>query len=340
MFLDFEEVADDAEGHWRQLAESLGGRGVPSLRDALRRILLRPVHEAMERVFDPQLLERLTEWRGRAAARPRARRAGRKPPGWPARPPGSRRKPAAGRAARGSVRAARALAAEIIARARPFLEAPGPLGGGRAAPRGGGPARPAGRPAAAAGCAGLPGAACRAGTWAAAAAPAAAVPAVVTAPAAAGLLFALAVLRPLGPRLDELLPAAVLVPFLGRTGLDGREAEEALLLIRLLTRYPDWFESPPPRLRRLTSDPDARRFLQVNRHEGVVWFRRESFAAWLAWLGLLVRLDLPPAEGASPDPRCAPAAAGRLELLARWGEAAEASGYRLERLLELGDGER
>jgi hypothetical protein len=59
VFLGFQEVADDEYGHWRELHDSLGGRGVPDLRQELKRILLRPVLDGFSRVFNRETLDRL-----------------------------------------------------------------------------------------------------------------------------------------------------------------------------------------------------------------------------------------------------------------------------------------
>ncbi|HEX5826401.1 MAG TPA: alpha-amylase family glycosyl hydrolase [Candidatus Limnocylindrales bacterium] len=42
----------DTSGVWRRLAERLGGRGVPSLEDALRELQLAPLHDALRAVID------------------------------------------------------------------------------------------------------------------------------------------------------------------------------------------------------------------------------------------------------------------------------------------------
>ncbi len=42
----------DSSGVWRQLAERLGGRGVPSLEDALRELQLTPVHDAVRAAIE------------------------------------------------------------------------------------------------------------------------------------------------------------------------------------------------------------------------------------------------------------------------------------------------
>jgi 4-alpha-glucanotransferase len=52
VFLDFREVEDNAEGHYAQLAARLGGRGVPSIDDALREMFAPP--EEPKPVAGPQ----------------------------------------------------------------------------------------------------------------------------------------------------------------------------------------------------------------------------------------------------------------------------------------------
>jgi hypothetical protein len=52
VFWEFREVRDGVAGQWRRLAERLGGRGVPSLDDALRELLLGPVHAPLRTLFE------------------------------------------------------------------------------------------------------------------------------------------------------------------------------------------------------------------------------------------------------------------------------------------------
>jgi hypothetical protein len=52
VFWEFREVRDGVAGQWRRLAERLGGRGVPSLDDALRELLLEPVHGPLRVLFE------------------------------------------------------------------------------------------------------------------------------------------------------------------------------------------------------------------------------------------------------------------------------------------------
>jgi hypothetical protein len=51
VFWEMRELRDTS-GVWRRLAERLGGRGVPSLEDALRELQLAPLHDALRAVID------------------------------------------------------------------------------------------------------------------------------------------------------------------------------------------------------------------------------------------------------------------------------------------------
>ncbi len=59
VYLDFREVVDDAEGHYAQLAASLGGRGVPSIAEALQAMLQPPEEPEVVAVeAEPELFPR------------------------------------------------------------------------------------------------------------------------------------------------------------------------------------------------------------------------------------------------------------------------------------------
>ena len=59
VFLDFREVRSTAEHPWAQLAHELGGRGVPSVEEALREIELRPVVEPFRELVNAAVFRRL-----------------------------------------------------------------------------------------------------------------------------------------------------------------------------------------------------------------------------------------------------------------------------------------
>jgi len=75
VFLDWREVVADEVRPWDILAERLGGRGVPNIHEAMRTLVLEPVHGALRAVLDPALVASLvsgTPARADAGGRVRA----------------------------------------------------------------------------------------------------------------------------------------------------------------------------------------------------------------------------------------------------------------------------
>ncbi|MBN1178571.1 MAG: alpha-amylase [Anaerolineae bacterium] len=67
-FVDFREVEDDGAHHYAQLNAYLGGRGVPSIEETKREILLQPIHHAFRRVVNADVLRALIAAQADAAA--------------------------------------------------------------------------------------------------------------------------------------------------------------------------------------------------------------------------------------------------------------------------------
>ncbi len=63
LFLDFREIKDTREGHYGQLESLLGGRGVPNMDNALKEMLLSPLHTPFKEIMNPLTLERLVNVR-------------------------------------------------------------------------------------------------------------------------------------------------------------------------------------------------------------------------------------------------------------------------------------
>jgi len=61
VFLDFREVQDNEYGHFGQLTGYLGGRGVPSIDQALKETFLSPVHEPFLQIIDSEFLKDITD---------------------------------------------------------------------------------------------------------------------------------------------------------------------------------------------------------------------------------------------------------------------------------------
>jgi glycosidase len=82
VFLDWRELRPSAEEPWDRLCDFLGGRGVPSLGEALVSLELQPVHDALREVLEPALVRQIAdladEARVVAPARPAALESERK----------------------------------------------------------------------------------------------------------------------------------------------------------------------------------------------------------------------------------------------------------------------
>ena len=73
VFLDWRELRSTAQQPWDRLCDSLNGRGVPNLNDALVNLELRPVHDALRRQLEPGIVRLFAD----RAEHPRAVAAGR-----------------------------------------------------------------------------------------------------------------------------------------------------------------------------------------------------------------------------------------------------------------------
>jgi hypothetical protein len=171
---------------------------------------------------------------------------------------------------------------------------------------------------------------------------------------------------------DELRLAGTLAGVLRDVGLDESEAWRATDLARLLVRLPTVASLRPatapagqgpaagPAAGPATSvgpapavptsatlpadardllaawlaDDDLRRFIRVNRWEGVAWFEREAFEDLLGWAAVLDAI-LAAASPGEPDVAAGRAAHARAAAAAAaLTDAAAAAGYRLDGLRE------
>ena len=73
VFLDWREMRSTAQYPWDRLCDSLNGRGVPSLDDALVRLELEPVHDALRRQLEPGIVRMFAD----LAEHPPTRTAGK-----------------------------------------------------------------------------------------------------------------------------------------------------------------------------------------------------------------------------------------------------------------------
>jgi hypothetical protein len=132
--------------------------------------------------------------------------------------------------------------------------------------------------------------------------------------------------------IEEWLLAKIISAGLVELGLTPEQAGKSLMLIRLMSGHADWFErfsqEDNPGAAVLQSwliDPELQRFLQVNRYQEILWFNRDAFEELLWWL-CLGSLFSSPQE-------ITDALVSRLGIVERLLDAARDSGYQVEKLV-------
>ena len=338
VFWQFREVRDPA-GIWHRLAGHLGGRGVPSLEDALRELELEPVHAAVRSVAgNTGLVDLVRDGTFRDGDLERALvdlaaavRDATGTDGEPAAVAATTSRRLATIAALASVPAARPSGARHVPAANP------------AATRHDRAAHPA--------------------------APLDPVRAAFADPWHRAVLAGWAILEPLGGLasgamigptsrawFDELRLDRVLAAALRDAGLDESDAWAATERVRVLLALPRpsnvGGRSAGERMARLVSawlvHPEVRAFLHVNEWEGVAWFGREAWRELLDWALLLDAVDASaarrgataaaagrataPATSAAPATSRASPPAASAKLIADLVRLGEESGYRVDRL--------
>jgi hypothetical protein len=122
-------------------------------------------------------------------------------------------------------------------------------------------------------------------------------------------------------------------------GLDEAAAWNSLTVVKLLTGHQRWFEAKPSDqnqahalLKSLLKDREVRQFLQVNQYNDIWWFNKEAFEEMLWWLMLIASIEI------GSDPLCpVNDVIEELErcysMIQEWQQAEERSEYQIEKLL-------
>ena len=132
--------------------------------------------------------------------------------------------------------------------------------------------------------------------------------------------------------MDEWRLGRLLAVALQDFGLDEAASWRAVNAVHLLISQQDAAEECTPYavLTRWLADVEVQQFLQVNRHQDVLWFGKEAFAQWLTldWLANAAALT------AAPNAETASRLRARAALHAVLRRAEAESGYQVDRLLE------
>ena len=138
--------------------------------------------------------------------------------------------------------------------------------------------------------------------------------------------------------MDEWLLSKILAGTLRDLGLDEGATWWNVGLVKLLTAHQRWFVTQDPAGQRASGvleiwlqDGEVQQFLQVNRHQGILWFNREAFEqlVWWMYLVALVTINADPEQPASEKTRQMVACYRTIQELLR---AKDQSGYQIEKL--------
>ncbi len=278
VFVDFRQVEDNAWHQYAQLCAYLDGRGVPSIEEASREILLRPIHQPYRELVNADLFRQLTGLCG-------------KPPGQPAWQKIDARIAELGAnlgqevhaITGGGGLAATELATTLRLETRALLQLPRldrTLTSSRSTEL-----RAAVRYL---------------------------EDGLTDEPAIWGTLLGWLFTHSLGDVaggpagaersrawIDEWLLGRILTSALADLGLDDEAVAWALARIKVLTTHQRWHRHAAgggERTRRvlepLLRDPAALHLLQVNRHQGILWFNKEAFAELVWWMFVAATVEI------------------------------------------------
>ncbi len=142
--------------------------------------------------------------------------------------------------------------------------------------------------------------------------------------------------------IDEWLLGKIIADALQDLGLDEGAAWQAVTTIKVLTSHQRWFEMQAPKqkgkrayqvLESWLKDDEVQQFLHVNRYRDVLWFNKETFEQLLWWM-LLVAVVAISADPLRPTTEVAQEIAACYDVRKELQRAEEESGYQVETLLE------
>ena len=85
-------------------------------------------------------------------------------------------------------------------------------------------------------------------------------------------------------------------------------------------------------------DAELQRFLSFNRYQTILWFNKESFEEWVWWAFASAVIHLASKSADTPDGVAIELVSSWYHLVQRLRQAAEASEYQVEKLLEAAKG--
>jgi hypothetical protein len=140
--------------------------------------------------------------------------------------------------------------------------------------------------------------------------------------------------------MDEWLLSKLVAGALHDLGLDQGGARWSVGVVKILVNHQRWFEMKATKtnrayqvLRSWLRDSEVQQFLQVNRYRDLLWFNKEAFSQLLAWMLTLAALELSADPSRATD-EVAPDIVACYDVVKKLQEAEAASDYQLAKLIE------
>ncbi|MGW8143153.1 MAG: alpha-amylase family glycosyl hydrolase [Anaerolineales bacterium] len=140
--------------------------------------------------------------------------------------------------------------------------------------------------------------------------------------------------------LDEWLFGRILASSMMDLGLSDSEAWNTINLIRILILHQSWHMARSPKskqaynvLEGLIKDEFVRGFLQVNRYQGILWFNQQAFESLLTWLMRIAVLNEMAVQGESEE-KIHQQIADHYSIIRKLQKAEIRSDFQLEKLLD------
>jgi glycosidase len=147
--------------------------------------------------------------------------------------------------------------------------------------------------------------------------------------------------------IDEWLLGKIIATTLQDMGLPEADAWRAVATIKILVSHQKWIDQEQKRKNRaynslhgLLNDFEVQRFIGVNRYQDILWFNQESFEQLLWWLFASTVIDLTAGQAAMPEAEneqaslVAQSIVEHYDLIKQLQKAEHESRYQVEKLLE------
>lgn len=138
--------------------------------------------------------------------------------------------------------------------------------------------------------------------------------------------------------IDEWLLGKIINSVFRDLGFDEQGAWQSVAIIKILTSHQHWFKIEKSEqkqlyriMKNLLADQEVQQFLQINRHQEILWFNKEAFDSLLGWLFNIVVVD---SLSIKSEQEAADQIGKQFQLIQALKTAEEKSGYQVEKLLE------